>query len=62
MKDLVEFQAPDHGNPADFWCYRDESFVGWVGVFAHSKGGPNLCGTVAERVIKSYRAWIRDLK
>ena len=38
LQHLVEDQLPIYGNPAECWCYLDESFVGHVkGVAAASK-------------------------
>ena len=62
MQELFEVQGRDFDmNPADFWSYRDEDFVGWVATFAGSRGGPNRCVSNATRVLQRYRAWIRDL-
>ena len=30
LQHLVEDHIPRYGNPASFWCYRDEDFVGSV--------------------------------
>ena len=30
MQEIAEFVAPQYGSPRDFWCYKDEDFVGWI--------------------------------
>ena len=62
MQELFEFQANEMGSsPAEFWCYRDEDFVGWVATFAGSKGGANNAASAGLRTIQRYRARVRDL-
>ena len=62
LQELFEFQGRDFDmNPAEFWCYRDEDFVGWVAGFAGSRGGPSRCVSNTLRTLQRYRAWIRDL-
>ena len=62
MQELAEFQCADLAmSPRDFWCYQDESFVGWVATFAGSRGGANNADSSALRTIQRYRAWIREL-
>ena len=54
--ELVEYMAPDMGNPATFWEYKDEDFVGWIAKLATSRGGKNGFTTLATRVLQRYRA------
>ena len=62
LEELFEFQGREmDSSPADFWCYRDEDFVGWVATFAGSRGGPNRCVTNTTRALQRYRAWIHEL-
>ena len=60
-QEVSEFQTKDLGSPRDFWCYKDEDFVGWVGSLAFSRGGPTGCKVVAQRLIDRYRSWVGSL-
>ena len=52
LQHLVEDQLPIYGNPAECWCYLDESFVGHVkGVAAASKCPKTLEQRVGEKII-----------
>ena len=55
FQELAEFQAPQMGNPRNFWTYQDEDFVGWVAKIAHSRGGAKAAATAATRVMQRYR-------
>ena len=62
MQELFEFQAPAlQSSPSDFWCYKDEDYVGWIATFAGSKGGANNAASAAARTISRYRAWVHEL-
>ena len=61
LTEMCEFQATSIGNPAKFWAYKDEDFVGWVATFAGSRGGANTCAPSAVKVLSRYRARVRDL-
>jgi len=62
LEELFEFQGREMDmSPADFWCYKDEDFVGWVASFAGSRGGPSRCVTSTFRTLQRYRAWIHAL-
>jgi hypothetical protein len=44
------------GNPAGFWNYQDESFIGLVAKTTHRRGGPGNPRPLAEDVVARYRA------
>ena len=58
--ELAEYQTPLLGNPAKYWSYADQDFVGWVAKLAASKGGPKAAATTAKGVLERYRA-MREL-
>ena len=58
FQELFEYQGIELMNPRCFWEYKDEDFVGFIAMFACSKGGPNLAATMAQRTIQRYRAWV----
>ena len=62
MQELAENQSMRlEMSPREFWCYKDEDFVGWVATFAGSRGGANKAVSSSLRTIQRYRAWIREL-
>ena len=56
FQELCEYVADLHGNPANYWCYRDESFVGFVASAASSRGGGRMPATMALSVLQRFRA------
>lgn len=56
LQEMIEFQAIALGCPADFWCYRDESFCGFWAKASHRRGGANRPATTTERFLNRYRA------
>lgn len=56
LQEMIEFDAPAAGNPADYWCYRDESFCGFWAKASKRRGGHNLAATTAQRFLDRYRA------
>ena len=56
FQELAEYMASELGNPADYWCYRDESFVGFVAAVAMSRGGGRATATMSENVLQKFRA------
>ena len=52
---LAEQQTQELGDPALFWAYQDEDFVGFVAGLAKSRGGKRGGGKSAENVISKYR-------
>jgi len=62
LEELMEYQGRDLSiSPNQFWCYKDEDFVGFVATFAGSRGGRSSCGNSSLRCLQRYRAWIHDL-
>jgi hypothetical protein len=58
LQEMLEVDVFLHGNPSEFWNYRDESFVGfWAGA-AHRRGGPNLVATTTRRFLDRFRAMV----
>ena len=62
MQELCEYTSMEVGNPTQFWCYKDEDFVGWVADFAESRGGGGTAATCPTRVVERYRAMISRQK
>ena len=56
FSELGEYQQVLMGNPATFWGYQDEDFVGYVSKLAHTKGGPKTAVTLPRQVLERYRA------
>jgi hypothetical protein len=54
--ELTEFIAPVDGNPREYWCYRDEGWVGEVVVLASHLGGHNSAFANAKRMLDKYKA------
>eukprot|EP00974_Lingulodinium_polyedra_P070332 6805921-Lingulodinium_polyedra.AAC.1 len=54
--ELAEQMAPHLGNPAEYWNYCDEDFVGWVASLARSRGGRKAASTAPTTVLNRYRA------
>lgn len=61
LQEMIEYQAAETGNPADFWCYRDESWCGFWAKASARRGGPNLAATTAARFLNRFRA-LEDLR
>ena len=56
MMQELAFESYDSGNPANYWTYKDEDFVGLIASFGNSKGGPrNVCSFI-ETVFLRYAA------
>ena len=51
---LVEEKIEAFGSPNQFWCYRDEDFIGTVKGIAHKTKHP---ATLEQRVIEKLRIW-----
>lgn len=56
VQEMGEFQSQELGNPRLFWCYRDESFVGFIATIVSSRGGGGTCHTNPLTAIEKYRA------
>ena len=56
MQEMVEFQSEEHGNPREFWCYRDESWCGLWAKASKRRGGHNTPGTTARTFLLRYLA------
>ena len=56
FQELAQYQAREMGNPRDWWCYKDEDFVGFLASVARSRGGPKSATTTALAVLQQYRA------
>lgn len=56
MQELLEYCTFDLGSPQNFWTYRDESWVGWLGKAAHRRGGQDTPVCAASRALQRYRA------
>ena len=60
LQEMVEYQSHLHGNPRNFWCYRDESWCGFWAKAAKRRGGANSAAMTPERFLQRYRA-LEDL-
>ena len=56
FQELMEYVAPELGNPRKFWNYADEDFVGMVAKLTFSRGGIQTAGPTALKVLNRYRA------
>ena len=55
-QELAEHMTEHVGNPQDFWCYKDEDFVGFISELAHSRGGGSIASMVPTTVLDRCRA------
>ena len=53
---LAEDQCLSIGNPARFWAYMDEDFVGFIATIAVARGGKRIATTIPVNVIDKYRS------
>ena len=60
LQELVEYQAYVHGNPRNFWCYRDESWCGFWARASKRRGGANSAAMTPDRFLNRHRA-LEDL-
>ena len=56
VQEMGEFQVQELGNPRLFWCYRDESFVGFIATIVSSRGGGGTASTNPLTAMEKYRA------
>jgi hypothetical protein len=56
FQELGEYMTAEIGNPRDFWCYKDEDFVGFIAQVAASRGGGGNASTTPTRALQRYRA------
>jgi hypothetical protein len=56
LQELMEYSTVDLGSPQNFWTYKDESWVGWLGKAAHRRGGADTPVCAATRALSRYRA------
>ena len=56
MQEMCEYASEELGNPREFWCYKDEDFVGFVATLAASRGGGKLAHTNPEKALDRWRA------
>ena len=55
FRELGEYQAYELGNPAEFWSYKDEDFMGLVSKIAFRRGGKDTPSTTAKQVLDRVR-------
>ena len=58
MQEMAESQSLEIGSPRDFWCYKDEDFVGFISTMAFSRGGACTAKGVTQRLVDRYRSWL----
>jgi hypothetical protein len=56
VQEMGEYQVQELGNPRLFWCYRDESFVGFIATIVSSRGGGGTASTNPLTAMEKYRA------
>ena len=56
LQEMVEYQTYMHGNPRNFWCYRDESWCGFWARASKRRGGANSAAMTPERFLDRYRS------
>lgn len=56
MQHLVEDKTGLWGSPADFWCYRDEDYIGVVKTIARKTKHP---ATVEKRILEKMMIWTK---
>ena len=56
MQELCEYTSAEAGNPREFWCYKDEDFVGFASVLASSRGGGKAPHTNPLKTLDRWRA------
>ena len=55
FQELAEFVVEVLGDPADFWNYRDESFVGFIATMSASRGGGRGPATMPLNALNRWR-------
>ena len=55
MQELCAYTSMEVGNPTQFWCYKDEDFVGFASVLASSRGGGKAPYTNPLKVLDRWR-------
>ena len=53
--ELGFFQSEELGDPMNYWCYKDEDYMGYVSNIAESRGGPRAVYCTALRVLNRVR-------
>ena len=56
MQELLEVQVFSQGDPALYWTYMDEDFMGFIAGMASSRGGPRNAASVPASVLLRYSA------
>jgi hypothetical protein len=51
---MVEEKIEQYGSPSNFWCYRDEDFIGVIKAIAQKTKFPS---TLEQRIIEKLRIW-----
>ena len=55
LQEMLEYSSEVHGNPRDYWCYRDESWCGFSAKATKRRGGANT-STNARNFLQRYLA------
>ena len=55
LQEMIEYM-PGAGSPKNYWCYVDESWVGFVSKIAHRRGGRCNASVAADKLLSGYRA------
>ncbi|CAE7362648.1 unnamed protein product [Symbiodinium sp. CCMP2592] len=56
MEEMLEYQTEQHGNPRDYWTYRDESWCGYWAKASKRRGGKNTSSTNAKNFLLRFLA------
>ena len=60
FQELAEFATHELGNPAEFWNYKDEDFMGLVAGIAFRRGGAVNVTSTSTQVLNRYRVLLND--
>ena len=60
IQELAEYQSGELGNPAEFWSYKDEDFMGIVAGLAFRRGGALNPTTTTVEVLERFCVWLAN--
>jgi len=55
MQELIEYQSLVAGSPCEYWCYKDETWGGWLSRACMRRGGMKSATNVAYDGIQRFR-------
>ena len=60
FQELAEYQVYELGNPAEFWNYKDEDYMGFISDLAFRRGGHVNPATTTLQVLNRMRVLMSD--